>query len=323
MILDTSGVERKAIGVGKDSLALILPRTWILDQKIQKGSKFLLFPQKKNLFVMQKLPMPRTKVTLDLGTREGELLDAAILGSYLLNIDEITIHFPDPGDTHANMNHFADLSQKFIGMSLASSGPTLVTIRNLSDVTKLRITGIFHQMVEILLIFFEQIEHRDFTGNNTHQLLQMENQYRMGVRLLTFIIRNQYLKFETGGSSHIQVLGYSIALQALRLIIFQVHNLVPFLKGLDLPGLHLCFKSLRDITQKAVSSLDASDLSSIRLFNESKRDLEEQASKIEDSTGILTNFFATYFILLTTFMEVAMTRYIENLVVSNEEKDII
>lgn len=65
-----------------------------------------------------------------------------------------------------------------------------------------------------------------------------------------------------------------------------------------------------------------SNLSSIRLFNESKRDLEEQASKIEDSTGILTNFFAIYFILLKTLTEVAMTRSIENLVVSNEEKDI-
>ncbi len=198
---------------------------------------------------MQKLTMPRTKVTLDLGTREGELLDAAILGTYLLNIDEITIHFPDPGDGCANMNHFAEVSQKFIGMSLASSGPTQVTIRNLSNVTKLRIIDIFHQMVEIFLIFFEQIEHRDFAGNNTHQLLQMENRYRMGVHLLIFIIRNQYLKFETGGPSNIQVLEYSIALQALRLIILQVHNLVPFVKGLDLLGLHLCFKSLRDITQ--------------------------------------------------------------------------
>lgn len=321
MILNTSGVERKVIGVGKDSLALILPREWIFDQKIRKGSKVLLFPQNKGQLIIQKHSTLHTKVTLDRGVCEGELLDSAILSSYLLNIDEIIINYPDPAENCSNINHLTDLSQKFVGMSLASPGPTQIMIRNLSDVTKLRITDIFNQMLEILLVLLEDIERRDFARNYTYQILQMENNYRMGVRLLIFIIRNQYLKFETGMSNIIQVLGYRIALQTLRMIILQVINIIPFLKGVDLPNLQVCFKCLRDLTQNAVRNLYVSDFSSIKIINKSKHDLEEQVSKIEDSTGILTNFLGSYFDLLTTLKEVAITRCVENIEVTNEEKE--
>ncbi len=313
---------RKVIGVGKDSLALILPKEWAVDQKIRRGSKVILFAQKNGQLLVQNFSSARTKVVIDAGEYQGPLLDAAILSSYILNTDEIVIQFPLPADASANMNYLADLSQAFIGMNLTASGPSQVTFRNLADMTKLQITDIFDQLLEILWFLLDQIERRDFGGNTGHQVCQMEIKYRLGVRLLIFVLRNLYLQFETGMSNIIQVLGYRIALQALRVLILQVSHLIPFLKGVDIPDLQVYFTPLRTLTQQAVRTLYASDVAAIKQINASRLELEALASKMEDATGILKAFFATFFDLLGTFREVAMTRCVEHLEITSNEEPI-
>ena len=313
MTNDVTGSTRKVISLGKASFAIILPKDWVKEQKIEKGSEVLLFPQKNGQIIVQKSRMPRTKVVLDAADFSDELLDAAIQSSYILNIDETIVRFPPPENLDDKMNHLAELSKKFAGMNLAISGTNEVTISNLVNMMKLRVNEIFDQLLAILWLLLEQIEREDYDRDNSSQMAQMEGKYRLGVRLLIFALRNQHLEFEAGMSDIIQVLGSRIALRALRSLILQVNNIIPYLKTAEIPNLPVVLKYFKKLTQQAVKCLYETEIYSIKQINDYWNELEPLTDKIEDQTGIIRNFFMTYYDIIGTFKEVSVTRHIEGL----------
>ncbi len=308
-----TGSSRKVISLGKASYAIILPKDWVVAQHIEKGSDVLLFPQQNGQIIIQKSHVPKTKVVLDANKFDEELLDAAIQSSYILNIDETIVKFADTDNLNDKMNHLADVSKKFAGMNLAISGSHEVIISNLVNMLKLKVNDIFDQLLSILWLLLDQIEQKDFTRDNSSQMAQMEGKYRLGVRLLIFALRNQHLEFEAGMSDIIQVLGSRVALRAMRSLIVQLNNIIPYLKTVEIPNLPVILKYYRKLSQQAVKCLHETEIYSITQITEFWNDLKTQVEKIDDPAGTVRNFFNNYFEIIRTFKEVAVTRHVERL----------
>ncbi len=308
-----SGSTRKVISLGKASYAIILPKDWVVAQHIEKGSDVLLFPQQNGQIIIQKSYVPKTKVQLDASQFDEELLDASIQSSYILNVDETVVKFLDSDNLNDKMNHLADVSKKFAGMNLAISGPHEVIITNLVNMLKLKVNDIFDQLLSILWLLVEQIEQNDFSRDNSSQMAQMEGKYRLGVRLLIFALRNQHLEFEAGMSDIIQVLGSRVALRAMRSLIVQLNNIIPYLKTVEVPNLPVILKYYRKLSEQAVKCLHETEMYSITQITEFWNELKTQVNKIHDPAGTVRNFFENYFEIILSFKEVAVTRHVERL----------
>ncbi len=321
-----SGSSRKVISLGKASYAIILPKEWVVAQHIEKGSDVLLFPQRNGQIIIQKTQAPKTKVVLDASKFDEELLDAAIQSTYILNIDKTVIKFAEKDNLDDKMNHLADVSKKFAGMNLANlpldtkedsrSKETIrkeVVISNIVDMLKLKVNDIFDELLSILSLLIEQIERQDFTRDNSSQMAQMEGKYRLGVRLLIFALRNQHLEFEAGMSDIIQVLGSRVALRAMRSMIVQLNNIIPYLKTAEVPNLPVCMKYYRKLSQQAVKCLHETEIFSITQITEFWNELKAQVNKINDPAGTVRNYFENYFEIIRSFKEVAVTRHVERL----------
>src|SRR4030042_593804 len=113
MSLSLTGSTRTVISLGKASFAIILPKDWVVGQHIEKGSDVLLFPQRNGQIIIQKRAIPKTKVVLDATKLEEEMLDPAIQSSYILNVDETIVKFPDSDNLNDMMNNLAAVSKKF------------------------------------------------------------------------------------------------------------------------------------------------------------------------------------------------------------------
>ena len=308
-----TGSTRKVISLGKASFAIILPKEWVVGQHIEKGSDVLLFPQRNGQIIIQKRAMPKMKVVLEASTFDEEMLDAAIQSAYILNVDETIVKFADSDNLNDKMNHLADVSKKFAGMNLAISGTHEVTISNLVNMLKLKVNDIFDQLFSILSLLLEQIEQQDFTRDNSSQMAQMEGKYRLGVRLLIFALRNQHLEFEAGMSDIIQVLGSRVALRAMRSLIVQLNNIIPYLKTMEIPNLPVILKYYRKLAQQAVKCLHETEIYSIQQISEFWNELKTQVDKIDDPAGTVRNFFNNFFEIIRSFKEVAVTRHVERL----------
>jgi len=314
------GSTRKVISLGKASFAIILPKEWIIRQKVEKGNEVVLFPQKNGQLTIQKTGVTKKRVVLDSEIFGQDLLDTAIQSAYILNIDDTIVNFTQDENFDDEMNHLADISKKFAGLSLSISGPDEVTLSNLFNMMKLRVKDIFDQLLAILWLLVDQIERQDFDRDNASQMIQMEGKYRLGVRLLIFALRNQHLEFEAGLSDIVQVLGSRVALRSLRSLILLVNNLIPYLKDADIPKLPVIVKNFRKLTEYAVKCLFNSELSSIKQMLEYEHDLNSLTENLDNSTDILRNFFLAYFDIIASFKEVAVTRYIESLEILEEEE---
>ncbi len=308
-----TGSTRKVISLGKASFAIILPKDWVVAQHIEKGSDVLLFPQRNGQIIVQKCQMPKTKVVLDASKFDEEMLDAAIQSSYVLNVDETIVKFPDSDNLNDKMNHLADVSKKFAGMNLAISGSHEVIISNLVNMLKLKVNDIFDQLLSILWLLLDQIEQKDFTRDNSSQMAQMEGKYRLGVRLLIFALKNQHLEFEAGMSDIIQVLGSRVALRAMRSLIVQLNNIIPYLRTVEIPNLPVILKYYRKLSQQAVKCLHETEIYSITQITDFWNELQAQVEKIDDPAGTVRNFFNNYFEIIRTLKEVAVTRHVERL----------
>ncbi len=316
-----SGSARKVISLGKASYAIILPKDWVVAQDIKKGSDVLLFPQQNGQIIIQKSQMPKTKVTLDASKfNDEEILDAAIQSSYILNVDETVVKFADTDNLNDKMNHLADVSKKFAGMNLAISGSHEVIISNLVNMLKLKVNDIFDQLLSILWLLLDQVEQNDYNRDNSSQIAQMEGKYRLGVRLLIFALRNQHLEFEAGMSDIIQVLGSRVALRAMRSMIIQLNNIIPYLKTVEIPNLPVIIKHYRNLSQQAVKCLHETEIYSITQITEFWNDLKKEVDRIDDPAGTVRNFFENYFEIIRSFKEVAVTRHVERLEKVLDEK---
>ncbi len=307
------GSTRKVISLGKASYAIILPKDWVVAQHIEKGSDVLLFPQRNGQIIIQKSHVPKTKVVLDSSKFDEEILEAAIQSSYILNVDETVVKFADSDNLNDKMNHLADMSKKFAGMNLAISGSHEVIISNLVNMLKLKVNDIFDQLLSILWLLLDQIEQKDYNRDNSSQMAQMEGKYRLGVRLLIFALRNQHLEFEAGMGNIIQVLGSRVALRAMRSLIVQLNNIIPYLKTVEIPNLPVILKYYRKLSEQAVKCLHETEIYSITQITEFWNDLKTQVDKIDDPAGTVRNFFNNYFEIIRSFKEVAVTRHVEKL----------
>ncbi len=307
-----TGSSRKVISLGKASYAIILPKDWVVAQHIEKGSDVLLFPQRNGQIIIQKSHVPKTKVVLDASKFDEEILDASIQSSYILNVDETIVKFAETDNINDKINHLADISKKFAGMNLSIESHQVV-ITNLVNMLKLKVNDIFDQLLAILYLLIDQIEQKDFTRDNSSQMAQMEGKYRLGVRLLIFALRNQHLEFEAGMSDIIQVLGSRVALRAMRSLIVQLNNIIPYLKTIEIPNLPVIVKYYRKLSEQAVKCLHETEIYSITQITEFWNELKTQVNKIEDPAGTVRNFFENYFEIIRSFKEVAVTRHVERL----------
>jgi hypothetical protein len=81
----------------------------------------------------------------------------------------------------------------------------------------------------------------------------------------------------------------------------------------NIPNLPVILKYFKKLTQQAVKCLYETEIYSIKQINEYWNELEPLTDKIEDQTGIIRNFFITFYDIIMTFKEVAVTRHIEGL----------
>ena len=309
----SSGSSRKVISLGKASYAIILPKEWVMTQHIKKGSSILLFPQRNGQIIIQTSHTPKRRVILDAEKFDEEMLEAAIQSAYILNVDETIVKFRDSGNLQDKMNHLVEISKKFAGMNLTFSGTYEVVITNLVNMQKLKVKDIFDQMLSILFLLLDQIDQKDYSRDNSSHMVQMEAKYRLGVRLLIFALHNQHLEFEVGMNDIIQVLGSRIALRAMRSLIVQLNNIIPYLKTVEIPNLSLIFKYYRKLTQQVVKCLYETEIYSITQISEFWNELKTQVDKIDDRAGTVRNFFNNYFEIIRTFKEVVVTRHVERL----------
>lgn len=320
--MDETGTTRKVISLGKASYAIILPKEWVKSNQIEKGGEVLVFPQKNGQIIIQKPSSTRKRITLNAENFNEDSLDAAIQSTYQLNIDETVVNFPETGEFTEEINHITDLSKKLAGLNLSISGSNQVTISNLFNMMKIRISEVFDQLLAILALLIEQIARQEYDWDNTNQLAQMEGKYRLGVRLLIFALKNQHLQFEAGMNNIIQVLGSRVVLFALRSFILQIINLIPMLKSSDVPNLSEILIQAGDLTQKVVRSLSKPNIETIKEIQDAWTVLEGDVTKMEEINGFVREFFTSFRETLMTLKEVVVTRFIEGIEIIDEENEI-
>ncbi len=310
---------RKVIALGKASFAIILPKEWVVHQHINKGSEVLLFPQQNGQIIVQNSRTTTTRMVLDSGSLGEDLFDAAIQSAFILNVDETVAKFSDEDVLIDKMNHLWEVSKNFNGMDLAVSGPHEVTMTCLVDVLHLNLTEIFDQMLSSYGLLLAQLGQKEFDRDNRNVITQMEEKYHLGVRLLIFALRNQHLGLQSGLRDIIQVLGYRVALLAMRSIIVQLHDIFPYLKSAEIPELTLLLELCTKMTRQAVQCLRETDVSSIQQLTGLWNELKVQVGKIGNAAGTARNFFNNYLEMIHAVQEVAITRYVESLEVPCEE----
>ncbi len=310
---------RKVIALGKASFAIILPKEWVVHQHINKGSEVVLFPQQNGQIIIQKSRTTKTRMVLDSGSLGEDLFDAAIQSTFFLNVDETVAKYSKEDALIDKINHLWEVSKNFNGMDLAVSGPHEVTMTCLVDTLHLNIIEIFDQMLSSCGLLLAQIGQNEFDRDNRNAIAQMEEKYHLGVRLLIFALRNQNIGLQVGMRDIIQVLGYRVALLAMRSIILQLNDIIPYLKSAGIPDLSLFMDLCTKLTQQAVQCLRETDVSSIQQLTGLWSELKVQVSKIGDAAGTARNFFNNYLEMIHAFEEVATTRYVESLEVPCEE----
>ncbi len=310
---------RKVIALGKASFAVILPKEWVVSQHITTGSAVVIFPQQNGQITLQTPRTTRTRVTLDAAKYGDDFLDATIQSSFNLNVDETVVKFSDEDALVDKMNHLWEVSKNYNGMNLAVSGPHEVTITCLVNTVNLNINELFDQLLSTCGLLLAQIGQNEFDRDNRNAITQMEEKHHLGMRLLIFALRNQHLGLQAGMRDIIQVLGYRVALLAMRSIIVQLNGIFPYLKSAEIPDLTLLLELCSKITRQAVQCLSETDISSIIQLTGLWNEFKAQVDKFGDTVGIARNFFNNYLEMIQTFKEVAVTRYVENLEVPCEE----
>ncbi|HME55888.1 MAG TPA: AbrB/MazE/SpoVT family DNA-binding domain-containing protein [Candidatus Lokiarchaeia archaeon] len=305
-------ISRKIITVGRNSLAIILPKEWVDACQIEKGSEILLHQLRSGQILLQKSPISRYKVELEAGQFDQDILDATIQSAYFLNIDEIVLKFPEMANLPEQIDHVGGISKKFPGMNLAITGPHEVTLNSLTNMSQLKIHDIFNQMLAILWLLLDHIKESGSEYDNTFQLFQMESEYSLGVRMLVSALRNYPLvEFEEGTINIIQVLGSRIALRALRSLILQVKNFTPYLKAAEIPDLQVLLGDFHSMVQIAIQCLFEPSFALLQQLSEYWANLEHSADEIQDASGTMHSFIGNVLDIIQTFKEVSITRYVE------------
>jgi hypothetical protein len=310
---------RKVIALGSASFAVILPKEWVVDQHIEKGSDVLLFLQQNGQIIIQRSRQTKTRVVLDAGTLGDKFLDIAIQGSFILDVDETVAKFSEEDLLIDKINYLWDISKKFNGIDLAVSGPHAVTMNNLVNMGHLNINEILDQLLSICWLLLAQFEQKVIDKDNRCAIAQMEEKYYLGVRLLTFALHNQHLGSQTGMRDIIQVLGHRVVLLAMRSIIVQLHDVIPFLKSAEIPDLAIMLELFFKITKHAVQCLRETDIYLIEQFTEYWKALKVHVDKIEPAAGTIQNFFNNFLDLISSFKDIAITRYVDDLKIPCEE----
>jgi len=122
-------VKRKVIKLGKNSLLVSLPSTWVKQHGISKGDEISL-DEKEGKLVLSSASTPQgTKATIDI-TNLNPIIKRALGALYKKGYDEFTVHFSDHDELE--LAHEV-IREEFIGFEVVQHGKNHLVVREISQ----------------------------------------------------------------------------------------------------------------------------------------------------------------------------------------------